>query len=87
YLHLDQYKQDLITNILDVFSVKKPNLVINDLFYFLEGAGPFIYKDSNLKATNLIVVGSDAVAVDLITLRLFEIDLLNSDILLEARNS
>ncbi|MBA7539163.1 hypothetical protein ES705_31442 [subsurface metagenome] len=86
YLHLDQYKQDLITNILDIFSVKKPSLVINDLFYFLEGAGPFIYKDSNLKRTNLIVVGNDAVAVDLITLRLFEIDLLNSDILLEARN-
>ncbi len=86
YLHLDQYKQDLITNILDVFSVKKPSLVINDLFYFLEGAGPFIYKDSNLKRTNLIVVGNDAVAVDLITLRLFEIDLLKSDILLEARN-
>jgi len=86
YLHLDQYKQDLITNILDIFSVKKPSLVINDLFYFLEGAGPFVYKDSNLKLTNLIVVGNDGVAVDLITLRLFEIDLLNSDILLEARN-
>ncbi len=86
YLHLDQYRQDLITNILDIFSVKKPSIVINDLFYFLEGAGPFIYKDSNLKRTNLIVVGNDAVAVDLITLRLFEIDLLSSDILLEARN-
>ncbi len=86
YLHLDQYKQDLITNILNVFSVKKPSLVINDLFYLLEGAGPFIYKDSNLMRTNLIVVGNDAVAVDLTTLRLLEIDLLSSDILLEARN-
>ena len=86
YLHLDQYKQDLITNILDIFSIKKPSLVINDLFYFLEGAGPFIYKDSNLKRINLVVIGNDGVAVDLISLRLFEIELIDSDILLEARN-
>ncbi len=86
YLLLDQYRQDLISNILDVFSIKKPCLVINDLFYFLEGAGPFIYKDSNLIHTGLVVSGSDALAVDLITLNLLKIDLLSSDILLEARN-
>jgi len=86
YLLLDQFRQDLITNILDVFSIKKPCLVINDMFYFLEGAGPFIYKDSNLIHTGLVVSGSDAVAVDLITLNLLKIDLLDSDILLEARN-
>jgi uncharacterized protein (DUF362 family) len=86
YLLLDQYKQDLITHILDVFSIKKPCLVINDMFYFLEGAGPFIYKDSNLIRTGLVVSGSDAVAVDLTTLNLLIIDLLSSEILLEARN-
>ena len=86
YLLLDQYRQDLISNILDVFSIKKPCLVINDLFYFLESAGPFIYKDSNLIRTGLVVSGSDAVAVDLITLNLLKIDLLSSDMLLEARN-
>ena len=86
YLLLDQYRQDLISNILDVFSIKKPCLVINDLFYFLEGAGPFIYKDSNLIRTGLVVSGSDALAVDSITLNLLKIDLLSSDILLEARN-
>ena len=48
YLHLDQYRQDLISNILDIYSIKKPDLVINDMFYFLEGAGPFVYRDSNL---------------------------------------
>ena len=85
YLSLDQYKKDLISNILDVFSIKKPCLVINDLFYFLEGAGPLIYKDSNLIQTGLVVSGSDAVAVDLITLNLFNIDLLSSEILLEAK--
>jgi len=52
----------------------------------LEGAGPFIYKDSNLIRTGLVVSGSDAVAVDLITLNLLKLDLLGSDILLEARN-
>ena len=86
YLLLDQYKQDLISNILDVFSIKKPCLVINDMFYFLEGAGPFIFKDSSIIRTGLVVSGSDAVAVDLITLNLLKIDLLRSKILLEARN-
>jgi len=86
YLLLDQYKQNLISSILDVFTIKKPCLVINDLFYFLEGAGPNIYKDSNLIRTGLVVSGSDAVAVDLITLNLLKIDVLKSDLLLEARN-
>jgi len=86
YLLLDQYKQDLVSNILDVFSIKKPCLVINDMFYFLEGAGPFIYKDSNLIRTGLVISGSDALAVDLITLNLLKIDLLSSEILLEASN-
>jgi len=86
YLFLDHYKQDLISNILDVYSIKKPSLVINDMFDFLEGAGPYVYKDSNLLHTGLVVIGRDAVAVDLITLKLFNIDLLKSDILLEARN-
>ncbi len=56
------------------------------MFYFLEGAGPIIYKDSNLIRTGLVVSGSDAVAVDLITLNLLNLDLLSSEILLEARN-
>jgi uncharacterized protein (DUF362 family) len=86
YLFLDQYKQDLISNILDIFSIKKPALVINDMIHFLEGAGPYVYKDSNLLSTGLSVMGRDAVAVDLITLKLCGIDLLSSDILLEARN-
>ncbi|MBY8988566.1 MAG: DUF362 domain-containing protein [Candidatus Lokiarchaeota archaeon] len=86
YLFLDQFKQDLISNILDIYSIKKPDLVINDMFYFLEGAGPFVYRDSNLIYTGLGIVGRDAVAVDLITLKMFGIDLLSTDILLEARN-
>ncbi|MFX0074365.1 MAG: DUF362 domain-containing protein [Candidatus Hermodarchaeota archaeon] len=86
YLFLDQYKQDLISNILDIYSIKKPDLVINDLFYFLEAAGPYVYKDSNLLFTGLGVFGRDAVAVDLITLKLVGVDLMKSDLLLEVRN-
>ncbi|NVM44737.1 MAG: DUF362 domain-containing protein [Candidatus Lokiarchaeota archaeon] len=86
YLLLDQYKQDLISNILDIYTIKKPDLVINDMFYFLEGAGPFVYRDSNLISPGLGIIGRDAIAVDLITQKLLGIDLSSSDILIEARN-
>ena len=86
YMFFDQYKQDLISNILEIYSIKKPDLVINDMFYFLESAGPYVYRDSDLLLTELGIIGRDAVAVDLITLKLCGIDLLSSDILLEARN-
>ncbi|NVM16072.1 MAG: DUF362 domain-containing protein [Candidatus Lokiarchaeota archaeon] len=86
YLLLDQYKQDLISNILNVYSIKRPDLIINDIYYFLEGAGPFVYRNSNLISPRLGIIGRDGIAVDLITLKLFGIDLLSSDILLEARN-
>ena len=74
YLLQDQYKQDLASKIIDVYTIKKPCLVVNDLFYILEGAGPFIYKDSNLKKTGIVVIGSDAIAVDTITLKLLNLD-------------
>ncbi len=82
----DRYKKRLVSNVIDVFSIKKPNLVINDLFYLLEGAGPCIYRDSNLKKTNLMVIGNDAVAVDLVTLKITNIDALKNDLIVEAQN-
>ena len=54
----------------DLYSLKKPDLVINDIFYILEGAGPHIYRDSNFKKTGLMVLGTDTIAVDMITLKL-----------------
>lgn len=84
YLVSDQFKQDLVSNIIDVFTIKKPDLVVNDLFYILEGAGPYIYKDSKLKKTGIIVMGSDAVAVDTITLKLSNFDILENDLLIAA---
>ncbi|MFX0032505.1 MAG: DUF362 domain-containing protein [Candidatus Hermodarchaeota archaeon] len=86
YLNNDKYKNYLISNILDVFALKKPHLVINDLFYVLEKAGPFIYKDSNLKKTGFIVVGNDSLAVDTITLKLLDIDYDNHPLLIAARD-
>lgn len=86
YLKHDHYKKELIYNILDVFTIKKPHLIINDLFYSLESAGPFIYKDSNLKETGFMVIGNDTVAVDVITLNLLNLDYDNHPLLLEARN-
>ena len=85
YISLDQYKQDLISNILDVFSIKKPNLAINDLFFLLEGAGPYTYRDSNLKKTSFLVIGDDALSVDLITLKMLSSDINNHDLILTAR--
>ncbi|KKN28092.1 hypothetical protein LCGC14_0857820 [marine sediment metagenome] len=86
YVSLDIYKKDLISNILDVFTIKTPNLVINDMFYLLESAGPFIYKDSNLKKTGLIIAGDNMIAVDLITLKILNLEIESNELILEAKN-
>lgn len=86
YLFLDQYKQDLVSKIIDISTIKKPDLVINDLFYIMEEAGPYIYKDSKLKTTGLVIVGNDPIAVDLITLNLMNINKVDSKLILEAQN-
>ncbi|KKN55075.1 hypothetical protein LCGC14_0585960 [marine sediment metagenome] len=85
YITQDQYKKDMISEIIGVFGIKQPNLVINDLFYLLEGAGPYIYTESNLKKTNLIVLGKDAVSVDQITLKLLQFDPNNSNLIVKAQ--
>jgi uncharacterized protein (DUF362 family) len=81
----DSYKKKLTSRIIDIFSVRKPDLVINDLFYLMEKAGPFIFKDSNLKKTNLIVLGHDAVSVDAITMRAMDYNLFKNDLMVRAR--
>ncbi|MFX0154113.1 MAG: DUF362 domain-containing protein [Candidatus Hodarchaeota archaeon] len=86
YISLDQYKKDLISSILDVFTVKKPNLVINDLFYILESAGPFIYSDSNVKKTNLMIMGEEAIAVDIITLKTLNLEVNDNELIKQAQN-
>lgn len=84
YFKYDQYKQDLISNIIDVFAIKKPDLVINDLFFLLEGAGPYIYKDSKIKKTGIMVIGNDVIAVDSITSKILNFEEEENDLLLEA---
>ncbi|MFX1420360.1 MAG: DUF362 domain-containing protein [Promethearchaeota archaeon] len=81
----DQYKKQLISNILDVLSIKQPNLIINDLFYILEGAGPYLYKDSKIRKTNLMVIGNNAIAVDIITLNILNLEINNSEIVAQAQ--
>jgi len=84
YVALDQYKKDLISNMLDVFSIKQPDLIINDLFYLLERSGPCIYKDSYLQKTGIMVLGNNAVSTDLITLKLLNIETQGYKLILDA---
>ncbi len=70
YIITDQYKKKLISRIFDIYDIKKPNLVINDLFHFMEGAGPFIYKDSKINPSKYIVCGNEAIATDYTTLKI-----------------
>lgn len=81
----DLFRQDLISNILNAYIIKTPILTINDLFYVLEGAGPIIYRDSNLAKTNLLVMGTDLIAVDTLTLRLLGFDVFENDLLVNVR--
>jgi len=81
----DQFRSNLVAKIFDVYNVKKPNLVINDLFYFMEGAGPFIYKDSKIKLTKYIISGNDAVATDYITLKILGLEPRSNPIISYAR--
>lgn len=80
YISIDQYKKDLISKIYDIFTFKQPILTINDLFYILEGAGPYIYKDSKLKKTGLMIIGADTISVDLVTLNALNIEINESEL-------
>lgn len=86
FISSDQYKKDLVSNILDIFTIKKPNLIINDMFYILEGAGPFIYKDSSLKKRGLMMIGDDLISVDLITLSALNLDINEFELIQQAQN-
>ena len=85
YVSHDKYRRDLVSQILDVYAIKKPDLVINDTFYILEGAGPYIYKDSNLLKPGFIIVGENGGAVDLITLTTLNIDVEKNELIIEAK--
>jgi len=85
YVSHDKYRKDLVSQILDVYAIKKPDLVINDTFYILEGAGPYIYKDSNLLKPGFIIVGENGGAVDLITLTTLNIDVEKNELIIEAK--
>ncbi|MBN1215480.1 MAG: DUF362 domain-containing protein [Candidatus Lokiarchaeota archaeon] len=81
----NQYIKDLVLKIIDLYSIVKPTLVINDIFYALEKAGPFIYKDSKLKKNNILIVGNDALATDIITLKSLGFDIEKNPLILECK--
>jgi hypothetical protein len=53
--------------------------------YVLENAGPFNYRSSNLIKTNVLILGTDLISVDAITLRFLGFDILENDLLIDAR--
>ncbi|MBY9005179.1 MAG: DUF362 domain-containing protein [Candidatus Lokiarchaeota archaeon] len=77
----DKYKSNLINNIIDVNSIIRPDLIINDFFYILEKAGPYIYKDSKLKKTNLMVMGNETYATDVATLMTLGLNIEENDLI------
>jgi len=85
YISNDEYKKDLISNILDVFTIRPPDLIFNDLYYILEGAGPYIYRDSHLHKTKVIVAGRNALGVDMITSKVLNLDIPKNDLISEAK--
>ncbi|MFW9882248.1 MAG: DUF362 domain-containing protein, partial [Candidatus Thorarchaeota archaeon] len=85
-LSSDQYKKQLISNILDVLAIKHPNLIINDLFFILDRAGPYLYKDSKIRKTNLMVIGDNAIAVDAITLNILNLETNSNELLVQAQS-
>ena len=85
YVSSDKYRKNLISKTLDLYETKQPDLVINDIFYILEGAGPYIYRDSNLKKTGLAIAGKNGIAVDLITLKVLNEEI-DKEFIVEAKN-
>ncbi|MFO8020130.1 MAG: DUF362 domain-containing protein [Promethearchaeia archaeon] len=85
YLEEDEYKKELISKMIEVYSINPPDLVINDCFYLMEGAGPYIYQKSQLKKTDLMVVSSSALAADLILQHLCELDISEDHLLAECK--
>ncbi|TFG04109.1 MAG: DUF362 domain-containing protein [Promethearchaeota archaeon] len=82
---LEKSKELLASRMLDLFAIKKPDLIVNDLFYILERAGPMIFRDSNLRKTNLMVIGNDAIAVDLISQKIMDSESSENILLLKAK--
>ncbi|MGV9205033.1 MAG: DUF362 domain-containing protein, partial [Promethearchaeia archaeon] len=87
YLQKDEYKRKLISKIIDVHSIKPPDLVINDCFYIMEGAGPYIYEKSKLKKTNLVMAGTNALSLDLVLLNLFGLEVFEHQLITECQEN
>ena len=84
YLEEDEYKKKLISKIIDIYEIKPADLVINDCFHLLEGAGPYIYEKSQIKKTNLMIASENALAADITLQHLFDLEMLENPLIDEC---
>jgi uncharacterized protein (DUF362 family) len=85
YLQNDQYLQDLVSKIIDLYELKKPDLTINDLFTCIEQAGPDLYTNSISSNKQLLIMGKNMADVDLITTQLLNLDYKSNPLLSEVK--
>jgi uncharacterized protein (DUF362 family) len=58
----------------EVLLWKQPDIIIEDLFEFAEGNGPFIYSGTNLKKTDLQIISTDYYASNAALCTIFKIN-------------
>lgn len=69
---LINHRNDLAYKLVDILRVKKPSLTVSDCIWPMEGQGPL--NGRNIKNFNVVVAGTDVVAVDAVTCLIMGID-------------
>jgi uncharacterized protein (DUF362 family) len=69
---LINHRNDLAYKLVDILRVKKPSLTVSDGIWPMEGQGPL--NGRNIKNFNVVIAGTDVVAVDAVTCLIMGID-------------
>jgi uncharacterized protein (DUF362 family) len=69
---LANHRNDLGFKLVDILRVKVPSLTVSDCIWPMEGQGPL--NGRNLKNFNVVIAGTDVVAVDTVTCSIMGID-------------
>ena len=69
---LINHRNDIGYKLVDILRVKKPSLTVSDCIWPMEGQGPL--NGQNIKDFNVIIAGTDVVAVDAVTCSIMSID-------------
>jgi len=69
---LINHRNDLSYKLVDIMRVKKPSLTVSDCIWPMEGQGPL--NGRNIKNFNVVLAGTDVVAVDAVTCLIMGID-------------